>query len=194
MTVRVSKTALWAGRIVSALPVLLMVMGAAMALFKPEMVKEGMQKHGYPASSAMPIIIVEMVCVALYVIPQTAVLGAILLTGYLGGATATHVRVSEPFVIPVVVGVLVWLGLFLRDPRVRELIPLRSDAMTLKSQRELDNTREKLRLLESMHAEASAETEGDAEVREAELESLQRQIKQLKEEIARYEAHHTVRR
>ena len=165
-----------------------------MALFKPEMVKEGMQKHGYPASSAMPIIIVEMVCVALYVIPQTAVLGAILLTGYLGGATATHVRVSEPFVIPVVVGVLVWLGLFLRDPRVRELIPLRSDAMTLKSQRELDNTREKLRLLESMHAEASAETEGDAEVREAELESLQRQIKQLKEEIARYEAHHTVRR
>ena len=66
--------------------------------------------------------------------------------------------------------------------------------MMLNSQRELDNTREKLRLLESMHAEAAAETDGDEQVREAELESLQRQINQLKEEIARYEAHHAVRR
>ena len=63
---------------------------------------------------------------SLYAIPRTSILGAILLTGYLGGATATHVRISDPFLMPVVLGVLVWGGLFLRDGRLRALIPLRS--------------------------------------------------------------------
>ncbi|MEA2712038.1 MAG: hypothetical protein QOF78_4639 [Phycisphaerales bacterium] len=122
------KWMIWTGRIISALPVLLMVMGAVMAVMNPAMVKEGMAKHGYPESTSVPIIVVEMICVILYVIPQTSVLGAILLTGYLGGATATHVRVSEPYIMPIVVGVFVWLGLFLRDARLRALIPIRRSA------------------------------------------------------------------
>lgn len=78
-----------------------------------------------PASFALPIGLVELACTAIYVIPRTSVLGAILLTGYLGGATATHVRVGEPFFALIVLGVLVWGGLFFRDPRLRELLPLR---------------------------------------------------------------------
>ena len=123
---RVSKGALWTGRVLSALPVLMMVAGAVFSFVKPEEAREGMVKHGYAEHHFMPILIVELCCVLLYVVPQTAVLGAILLTGYLGGATATHVRVSEPWFIPVVVGIVVWLGLYLRDPRLRALVPLRT--------------------------------------------------------------------
>src|SRR5262245_21094735 len=107
-----SRKALWAGRIISAIPVLLMFfMAIFLALFKPQMMEEGTKKYGYPEGSARKIVIVEIACAAIYMIPQTAVLGAILLTGYLGGATATHVHAGEPFFIPVIVGVLVWLGL-----------------------------------------------------------------------------------
>jgi hypothetical protein len=74
------------------------------------------------------IAIVELACVLLYAIPRTSVLGAILLTGYLGGAISTHVRAGEPFYLPLGVGVIVWLGLFLRDARLRALLPLRSPA------------------------------------------------------------------
>jgi hypothetical protein len=73
----------------------------------------------------VPVLIIEILCVILYAIPQTAVLGAILLTGYLGGAVATHVHAGEPWFFPVIMGVIVWLGLVLRDPRLRELAPLR---------------------------------------------------------------------
>jgi hypothetical protein len=103
----------------------MMVAGAAYAFSKPDEALKEFSKHGYPEHAFRPILIAEMVCVLLYVIPQTAVLGAILLTGYLGGATATHVRVGEPFFIPIVVGVVVWLGLYLRDARLRALVPLR---------------------------------------------------------------------
>jgi len=72
-----------------------------------------------------PIICVEIACAIIYLIPQTSVLGAILLTGYLGGATATHVRVGEPVFMPVIMGVVIWLGIFLRDRRVRALVPIR---------------------------------------------------------------------
>jgi hypothetical protein len=72
------------------------------------------------------IIIVEIACAVLYAIPRTSVLGAILLTGYLGGATSTHVRAGEPFYLAVGTGIVVWLGLYLRDERLRALIPLRS--------------------------------------------------------------------
>jgi len=122
---RASKAALWTGRIISALPVLLMLAGAVYSFVKPAAAREGMVKHGYAAHHAIPIVVVQLCCVLLYVVPQTAVLGAILLTGYLGGATATHVRVDEAFFMPVVVGILVWLGLYLRDPRLRALLPLR---------------------------------------------------------------------
>ena len=73
----------------------------------------------------VPIGVVLLICTVVYAIPTTSVLGAILLTGYLGGATATHVRVGQPFWFPVMMGVLVWAGLFLREERLRTLIPLR---------------------------------------------------------------------
>jgi hypothetical protein len=117
---------LWAGRIVSTVPVLFMgVMAAFMLVAKPAMLTEGMTKYGFPTGSARPIVIVEIACAILYAIPRTAVLGAILLTGYLGGAVATHVRAGEPFIFPVIAGVLVWLGIYLRDARLRDLVPLR---------------------------------------------------------------------
>ena len=120
-----SKAARVIGWILSALPILLMLGGGIFSLFNPAMIKEGMSKYGYPEGSGTILVIVEIVCALLYLLPQTAVLGAILLTGYLGGATATHVRAGEPFFFPILVGVIVWLGLFLRDPRVRALVPLR---------------------------------------------------------------------
>jgi hypothetical protein len=89
------------------------------------MITEGTRKYGYPEHSAIPIVITEILCTLLYAIPRTATLGAILLTAYLGGAVATHVRADEPFFFPIIFGVLVWLGLLLREPRLRTLLPLR---------------------------------------------------------------------
>jgi hypothetical protein len=128
-TTPVSKKALWAGRIISALPVVLMVFGGTFGLLKPAVATSGFVQFGYPERLLLPICVVELVCAVLYAIPRTSVLGAILLTGYLGGATATHVRLSDPlFVAPVILGVLIWGGLYLRDGQLRGLIPLRSQA------------------------------------------------------------------
>ncbi len=121
-----SKAAWWTGWIISAIPILMMgVLGTVFLLFNRTMVQEGNAKYGYPPGTAIPILIIEIVCVILYAIPRTATLGAILLTGYLGGAVATHVRAGEPWFFPVIFGVLVWLGLVLREPRLRDLIALR---------------------------------------------------------------------
>ena len=122
----VSKKMLWAGYIISALPVLMLIVSGAMKLVKSAPVVEGFVRFGYPESLALGIGLVELACVAIYVIPKTSVLGAILLTGYLGGATATHLRIGDPFFAPIVLGALVWGGLFLRDARLRALLPLRS--------------------------------------------------------------------
>jgi hypothetical protein len=122
----VSNKMLWAGRIISALPVLLMVFAGAFGLLKRAVALPGFLNYGYPEKAFLPILIVEIACALIYAIPQTSVLGAILLTGYLGGATATHVRAGEPFYFPIIVGIDVWVGLFLRDHRLRALIPLRS--------------------------------------------------------------------
>jgi len=112
----------WAGRAVSALPVLMLLLSASMKLgHTPRVVDMFAGKFGYPESVLLPLALVELTCTLLYVLPWTRVLGALLLTAYLGGAVATHVRVSDPFVIPIVVGILVWAGLYLRDPRVRAL-------------------------------------------------------------------------
>ena len=116
---------LWAGRIMSALPVLMLLLSGVMKLVKPAAVVEGFVRLGYPESLTVGIGIVELACAALYVVPRTSVLGAILLTAYLGGATATHVRIGESFFMPILLGVLVWGGLFLRDERLRALLPLR---------------------------------------------------------------------
>jgi hypothetical protein len=126
-TPAVSKKALWAGRVLSTLPVLMLLLSGVMKLVRPAPVVEGFAKFGYPESLAQGIGILELVCTALYVWPRTAVLGAILLTGYLGGATATHVRIGDPFFAPILFGVLLWLGLVLRDARLRALLPLRAD-------------------------------------------------------------------
>ena len=121
----VSKPMWWGGAVMSALPALALTMSGVMKLMKPAPIVEGFTKLGYSPDLALGIGITELVCTVLYVIPQTAVLGAILLTGYLGGATATHVRLGEPFHTPVIIGVWVWGGLYLRDPRLRVLVPFR---------------------------------------------------------------------
>ena len=121
-----SKALVWTGRVISALPVLFMCIGGIYFMFfRFQDVRAGMTKYGFPESAARWILTTEIVCALIYAIPQTAVLGAILLTGYLGGAVATHVHASEPFYFPLIFGVLVWLGLYLREPRIRELVPLR---------------------------------------------------------------------
>jgi hypothetical protein len=120
-----SSKMLWAGWIVSMLPVLMLVMSGVMKLLKPPDVIDGFTKLGYDPNLALGLAIVELTCTALYVFPRTAVLGAILLTGYLGGAVATHVRVGDAYVIPIVLGVLAWGRLYLRDGRIRNLLPLR---------------------------------------------------------------------
>ena len=117
---------LWAGRIVSALPVLGLTFSAVLKLVAPPDILKEFERLGYQSHHTLGLGILEAVCTILYIIPQTSVLGAILLTGYLGGATATHVRLDEGFVPPIVMGVLVWLGLYLRDRRLWPLLPLRS--------------------------------------------------------------------
>lgn len=126
----VSKGKLWVGRIMSWLPALFLLVDGVMKLFKPAVVVEATVKLGYPENTILPIGIVLTVCTIIYLIPRTAVLGAILLTGYLGGAVATHVRVGEglfPIVFPIIFGVLLWGGLYLRDNRLRTLIPLHQE-------------------------------------------------------------------
>lgn len=128
-TAAASRKMLWAGRIISALPVLFLLMDGAMKLAEPAFVVEATVRLGYPESVIIGLGIVLLTCTVLYLIPRTSVLGAILLTGYLGGAVATQVRVGEglfPISFPIILGVLLWGGLYLRDERLRTLLPLRS--------------------------------------------------------------------
>src|SRR3954462_6719396 len=94
-----SKKRLWAGRVISAIPVLLLLFSGVMKLMKPAAVLQGFAHYGYPESSIITIGLVEIACTLIYAIPRTAILGAILVTAYLGGATATNVRVSDPATI-----------------------------------------------------------------------------------------------
>ena len=122
----VSKKILWTGRIMSAVPVLLTLLGAVMKVAKVAPAVEGMTRAGIPERLVAPIGVLELICVATYVIPRTSVLGAILLTGLLGGATVTTLRIGDPtWPMPVVLGMMAWGGLYLRDVRLRSLIPLR---------------------------------------------------------------------
>ena len=116
---------LWAGRIISALPALFLLIDGIMKLVKPAVVVEATVQLGYPESVIVGLGAVLLACTILYLIPRTAVLGAILLTGYLGGAVATHVRISGPIfniIFPVILGAMLWGGLYLRDQRVRSLV------------------------------------------------------------------------
>ena len=128
-TVPVSKKMLWTGRVMSALPALFLLVDGAMKLVKPEPVVKATVELGYAETVILPLGVVLLACTILYLIPRTAVLGAILLTGYLGGAVATHVRAGQrlfEILFPVVVGALLWGGLVLRDDRLGTLIPLRN--------------------------------------------------------------------
>jgi hypothetical protein len=120
---------LWAGRITSALPALFLIFDGVMKLIKPAPVVEATVRLGYQESVIIPLGIVLIASTIIYLIPRTAIIGAILLTGYLGGAVSTHVRAGDPWFpvfFPVILGVMIWGGLFLRDERLRALIPLRS--------------------------------------------------------------------
>lgn len=123
----VSAAARWSGRVISGLVVLFMLMGAGMNLSGSKTATDGLQQMGYPESVGFPIGIALLASTILYALPKTSVLGAILLTGYLGGAVATHVRAGEgvgSFIPALVFGALVWLGPLLRDRRLRDLLPL----------------------------------------------------------------------
>ncbi len=122
-----SKWLFWVGWIITVLPALGLIMSAVMKFMKPPEVTDNLAKLGWAESSLLGLAIVELGCLAVYLCPRTALLGAILLTGYLGGATATHVRIGDNFIAPFVVGALVWLGLLLRDERLRALLPWRGD-------------------------------------------------------------------
>jgi len=127
-TAPVSKTMLWVGRVISGLMIAFMLFDAGIKILNLPAAIEGTIRLGYPASLVQPIGIVALVCALLYAIPRTSILGAILLTGYLGGATATQVRVQDPwFIFPPVLGALIWAGLYLRDERLRALIPLKGE-------------------------------------------------------------------
>lgn len=121
----VSKAMLWAGWIMSALPALFLLVDGVMKLVKPAIVVQTTVQLGYPESVILPLGIVLLACTVLYLNPRTSVLGAILLTSYLGGAVATHVRVSAglfEILFPVIFGALLWGGLALRDGRLRALL------------------------------------------------------------------------
>jgi DoxX-like family len=123
---RVSKAQVWTGRIISILLALLLIMGGVMDVMKPDFVVKTTTQMGYPEGIIQPLGVVVLICVILYLIPNTAVLGAILLTGYLGGAVATHVRAGDPLfshvLVPVYFATLLWGGLYLRYERVRALV------------------------------------------------------------------------
>jgi len=124
--VAASGKVVWVGRVISVLLSLLFAMSAFMKLKGGAEVMQGMAHLGLPESLIMPLAILEISCVVIYLIPATSVLGAILLTGYIGGAICTHWRVGDPFFIQIALGIFVWLGLYLRENRLKALIPLRT--------------------------------------------------------------------
>ena len=121
---------LWAGRILSGICALFLLFDAGSHFMKPAPVAEAFERLNFPLALSPALAIIALVCLVFYVIPQTSVLGAILLTGYLGGAVATHLRVRDPLfdtIFPILFGVLIWLGLYLRSPRLRNFIPIQKE-------------------------------------------------------------------
>ena len=128
-TASVAKSRLWTSRILSGIAVLFMLFDSTIHLMVISPVVDALNELGYPVSLAIALGIIELVCVVIHLVSRTSVLGAILLTGYLGGAVAANLRIGTPLfsnmLFPVYVGVLVWGGLYLRDARLRELFPIR---------------------------------------------------------------------
>jgi len=130
--VAASRRAVIAGWVISILASLLFVFSASMKFVGGPELAKGMEHLGLANRiPIVPLAILELTCVAIYLIPPTSVLGAILLTGYLGGAILTHWRVGDMFVTQIVLGMLIWLGIYLREDRLKALIPIRRDASTL---------------------------------------------------------------
>lgn len=125
-----SRAGLWAGRTMTVLAVAFMAFDAAMKLLQVAPAMQGTAELGYPPETVFGIGVVELLCVIAYVVPRTSLLGAVLLTGYLGGAIATHVRVGNPLfshvLFPTYVAALIWGGLYLRDAALRALVLRRS--------------------------------------------------------------------
>ena len=115
----------WTGRVITGLVSLVFFFSAAMKFMGGAEVKEGMAHLGLPESMIIPLGILEAACTVIYLIPATSVLGAILLAGYIGGAICTHWRVGDPFLPQVAIGLVVWLGIYLREARLKALIPIR---------------------------------------------------------------------
>jgi len=115
----------WTGAVISALSALFLLFSASGKFLKPEGIEANVEPLGWRLDQLTALGIVEVACVVLYLIPQTAVVGAVLLTAYLGGATATHARIGDPFFFPIIAGILVWVGLYLREPRLWPLAPIR---------------------------------------------------------------------
>lgn len=128
-TLQPSKLAAWAGWILTALPVLFLLFDGVTHLLSIAPVADSFRQLGYPVGLAVGIGMIELACTLLYALPSTALLGAVLLTGYLGGAVTSHLRVGDPLfshaLFPVYLGVMLWVGLYLRDQRLRMLLPLR---------------------------------------------------------------------
>jgi hypothetical protein len=124
-----SRAARWGGIALTALPVLFLIFDGAMKLARVAPVRDASVRMGWPVSAAPGIGLVLLACVAIHLVPRTAILGAVLLTGYLGGAASAHVRLGDPLfshtLFPVYVGVMIWGGLYLRDARARALAPWR---------------------------------------------------------------------
>lgn len=127
----ISKGRMWAGWIITGLISAFMLLDAAMKLLKPKPVIDAFARTGWPTELSVTLGVILLVSTALYLIPRTEILGAILLTGYLGGAVATNLRLENPLfsntLFPVYFGVLVWGALWLRDRKIQELIPMRKE-------------------------------------------------------------------
>ena len=115
----------WTGRVITGVVSLLLFFSASMKFVGGAEVKEGMAHLGLPESMMIPLGILEATCTVIYLIPATSVLGAILLAGYMGGAICTHWRVGDPFVGQIAIALVIWLAIYLREPRLKALIPLR---------------------------------------------------------------------
>jgi len=129
-TTNLSKGALWTGRVISTILVLFLIFDGVTKVMQESQIIQGLAKAGYPPNVAVPLGLTVLFFTLLYAIPRTSILGAVLLTGWLGGAVDSMVRMASPaplFLFPIIFGILVWLGLYLRDDRLREFLPLRKN-------------------------------------------------------------------
>ena len=120
-----SKKSVWIGRVITGLAAAPFVLSAFMKFKGGPELTQGMAHLGLPEKLIIPLGILEISCIVIYLIPATSVLGAILMAGYMGGAICTHLRVGDPFYLQIAIGIVIWLGLYLREDRLRALIPLR---------------------------------------------------------------------